>query len=81
MIISCSDVNNARERNSVFKKCVSTTYGHVWISHTMACELVLQRRPTCCTLIERNDAWFMNRIGILRGVYVFNSMTFFQAAV
>ena len=36
MIISCSDVNYAKERTSVFKKCVSLTHGHVWISHSMA---------------------------------------------
>ena len=40
LIISCSDVNNATERNLVFKKCVLTTYGHVWISHSMAYVLV-----------------------------------------
>ena len=44
LIIGFSDVNNARERNLVFKKCVSTTYGHIWISHSKAYVLVLQRR-------------------------------------
>ena len=53
IFISCSDVNNARERNSVFEICVSTTYGHVWISHSMAYVLVLQRR---LSVIERSDA-------------------------
>ena len=63
--------------NGFQKKCVSTTYGHVWISHSMAYVVVLQRRLSnrkkrC--LIDR----FINRIGILRGVYVLNSMSFFK---
>ena len=35
------------------KKCVSTTYGHLWISHSMAYVFVLQRR---LSVIERSDA-------------------------
>ena len=53
LFISCSDVNNARARNSVFKKRVSTTYGHVWIARSMTYVLVLQRR---LSVIERSDA-------------------------
>ena len=34
LVISCSDVNNARERESVFQNCVSATYGHVLIFHS-----------------------------------------------
>ena len=41
LVISCSDVNNARERESVFQKCVSATYGHVLIFHSMAFVMVL----------------------------------------
>ena len=36
LVISCSDVNNPRERESVFQKCVSATYGHVLIFHSLA---------------------------------------------
>ena len=50
---SYSDVNNARERNSVFKKCVTTIYGHVWIFHSMAYVLVLQ---WMLSVLERSDA-------------------------
>ena len=39
--------------NSVFKKCVSIIYGHVWIAHSMVYVLVLQRR---LSVIERSDA-------------------------
>ena len=53
LIISCSDVNDGRERKWVVKKCVSTTDGHVWISHSMAYVLVLQRK---LSVIERRDA-------------------------
>ena len=41
LVISCSDVNNARERESVFQKCVSATYGNVLKFHSMAFVLVL----------------------------------------
>ena len=69
LIISCRDVNNAREQNSVFRNCVSrmdiTLYG---LCVCIAKEAFSNRKKRC--LIDR----FMNRIRILRGVYVFNSM-------
>ena len=50
---SLAAVNNAKERNSVFKKCISTTYGYIWILHSMAYALVLQKR---LSVTIRSDA-------------------------
>ena len=66
LIISCSDVNNARERNSVFKKCFNNLWSRMDIPLSGLCVGIAKktfsnRKKRC--LIDR----FMNRIGIMRG--------------
>ena len=78
LIVSCSDVNSARERNSVFKKmCFNNMWSRIDIPHNGVCVSIAKkafsnRKKRC--LIN----WLWTRIGNFRGVYVFNSMSFFK---
>ena len=65
------------EKEFGFKeKCVSTTYGHVWISHSMAYVLVLQRRLEAMPDIPVHE----QNMDFARGV-CFQQHAMFQADV
>ena len=71
------------ENKIQFKKNVSRmdipTYGHVWISHSMACVFGIANE----TFSNQNKKYlidrFVNRIGILQGAYVFNGVSFLSS--
>ena len=77
LIISCSDVKNARTKFGVLKMCFNNLWSRMFIPRYGLCvgiakETFSNRKKR--RLIDR----FMNRIVILGGVRVFNSMVFFK---